>query len=76
MNDLYGLLRILFVHQYGYLNLAGGYHVDIDVGIIEGLKQGCRHAWMVNHAGSHHGNLGNMAVGLQTAKANGLLMLP
>ena len=35
MNDLYGLFRILFIHQYGYLNLAGGYHVDINVGVVE-----------------------------------------
>ena len=75
MNDLYGLFRILFIHQYGYLNLAGGYHVDINVGVVESLKQGGSHARMINHTRSHHGNLGNMAVGLQMAKANGLLML-
>ena len=49
--------------------------VDINVGVVESLKQGGSHARMINHTRSHHGNLGNMAVGLQMAKANGLLML-
>ena len=39
MNDLYGLFRILFIYQYGYLNLAGGYHVDINVGVVESFKK-------------------------------------
>ena len=65
MDDLDRFIRILLVNQYRYLNLAGGNHVDVDIGIVKRLKQRGCHPGIVDHARAHNRDLCDFRVGLK-----------
>ena len=73
MDDLDRFIRILLVNQYRYLNLAGGNHVDVDIGIVKRLKQRGCHPGIVDHARAHNRDLCNVRVGLKPRIADFIL---
>ena len=65
MDDLDCFIRILLVNQDRYLDLAGGNHVDVDIGIVKRLKERGCHAGVVDHTRAHNGNLCNIRIRLK-----------
>ncbi len=68
MNCLNSPVCILLIYQYRDLDLTGRDHIDVNVGIIQCLKQLCCNTRIVDHTGTHYGNLGNICVCLQSCK--------
>ena len=49
-------IRVFLVDEHRHLDLTGGDHHDVDVGLIQSLKHRCSHAGVIHHA-AHHGDL-------------------
>lgn len=49
VDGLDGAVRVPLVHQNGHLDLAGGDHLDVDAGGVQGLEHLGGHAGVVGH---------------------------
>jgi len=74
MNCLNCPVCILLIYQNRNLDLAGRDHINIDMCIIQCLKQFSCNTWIVDHTGTNYGNLGNICICLQSCKTQFILM--
>ena len=54
--------RILLVDEHGHPNFACVDHLDVDIGVIQGLKHLCSHAGGGHHARANNGDLGDLVL--------------
>ena len=67
-------IRVFLVDEHRHLDLTGGDHHNVDVGLIQRLKHRCGHAGVIHHA-AHHGDLCHVLIDIHMVIAQSRLIV-